>query len=132
MPRTKTKSTRQSAKEQVDAYNASAPKAAQPMLRLLRRTIRASAPAATETLSYGMPYYHLHGRLTYFAAFSKHVSLFVMGRPTPTLAREMKPYQTSKATLRFPLGTPVPVRLVAKIVRARARENEAKRKPAGG
>ena len=44
----------------------------------------------------------------------------------------MKPYQTSKATLRFPLGTQVPVRLVAKIVIARARDNEAKRKSAAG
>jgi len=113
------------AKQQVDAYIAAAPRPARPMLRALRRIIRSCAPDATEKLSYGMPYYHYQGRLTYFAAFTRHVSLYVMGRSKLRFADEMRRYQTSASTLRFPFGTEIPVRLVTKLVRARVQENGA-------
>ena len=111
----------------VDAYIAAAPKLAQPMLRELRRVIKASAPRATEKLSYRMPYYHYHSRLIYYAAFSKHVGLYVMGAFKLKFAREIEPYQTSASTLRFPLGTKIPSGLVAKLVRARVKEIDAAR-----
>ena len=109
-------------KPAVDAYIAAAARPARPMLRELRRVIRSSAPKAIEKVSYGMPYYHYHGRLTYFAAFKQHVSLFAMGKAKKQFAREMKPYQTSASTLRFPLGTKIPVGLVKRLIRARVRE----------
>jgi uncharacterized protein YdhG (YjbR/CyaY superfamily) len=113
-------------REQVDAYIAAAPRAARPMLRELRRIVRRAAPEAIETLSYRMPYYSHHGRLTYFAAFSKHVSLYAMGKSKKQFAEAMKPYQTSESTLRFPLGTKIPAALVTRLIRARVRELEAK------
>lgn len=110
----------------VGAYIAAAPAKARPMLRELRRAIRAAAPKADERISYRMPYYHYHGRLTYFAAFTNHVSMFVMGRVKGELAAQMKRYQTSKATLRFPIGSKIPAALIKKLVKARAKENESK------
>ena len=115
-------------KQEIDAYITAAPRPARPMLRQLRRIIKACAPKAIEKLSYRMPYYHYHGRLSYFAAFSKHVSLFIMGKGKLQFAEELKPYQTSSSTLQFPFGTKIPVRLVTKLVRARARENEQAKK----
>ncbi|MGH7742040.1 MAG: iron chaperone [Candidatus Eiseniibacteriota bacterium] len=111
-------------KREVDAYIAAAPRPARSMLRQLRRTIKINAPRAVEKLSYGMPYYHHHGRLTYIAAFTRHVSLFVMGKSKLRFAREMKPYQTSPSTLQFPFGTAIPAALVKQLIRARVRENE--------
>ena len=111
----------------VNEYIAAAPKLAQPMLRELRRVIKAAAPKATEKLSYRMPYYHYHKRLIYFAAFSKHVGLYIMGASKLKFAREIKPYQTSPSTLRFPLGSKIPSALVAKLVRARVSEVDAAR-----
>src|SRR5215831_731680 len=105
-------------KNSVAAYIAQAPKAAQPMLRQLRRIVRANAPKATETLSYRIPYYSQHGRLIYFAVFSKHVSVYVMGKSKEQFADEMKPYRKTKATLHFPFGTKIPAPLIAKLVRA--------------
>ena len=61
----------------------------------------------------------------YFAAFSKHVSVFAMGKSKAQFAAEMKPYRTSASTLRFPFGAKLPARLIARLVRARVRENEA-------
>lgn len=89
-------------KQEVDAYIAAASNKAQPMLRQLRRIIRACAPKATERLSYKMPYYEYYGRLVYFAAFQHHVSLFIWGRPMKMYAKELKKYKTSTATLQFP------------------------------
>jgi uncharacterized protein YdhG (YjbR/CyaY superfamily) len=110
----------------VDAYIAAAPAPARPMLRQLRRLIRSAAPKAVEKLSYRMPYYSHHGRLTYFAAFSSHVSLYAMGRSKTQFAAATKPYRTSETTLRFRFGTKIPATLVTRLIRARVRENESK------
>lgn len=98
------------------------------MLRTLRAAIKAVAPKADEKISYRMPYYGYHGRLAYFAAFTHHVSFFaMMSAATRTrYAKQLKPYQTGRATLRFPIGSRMPVGLVKKLVRARVKENEAR------
>ncbi len=98
------------------------------MLRLLRRIIKSAAPNAVESISYRMPYYSYFGRLTYFAAFTNHVSLFAWGSVLKRYAKEVEPYKTSTGTLQFPLGSKIPLALVKKLVKARAAENEAKRK----
>jgi len=117
----------------VAGYIAAAAPAARPMLRQIRAAIRAAVPGAEEMLSYGMPYYSYHGRLAYFGAFSTHVSYYVMPRPQ-ALAKHgdaIAPYRTSKATLRFPFGTKVPVALLRAIAKAVAAENVARQaKPA--
>jgi uncharacterized protein YdhG (YjbR/CyaY superfamily) len=111
----------------VDAYIAAAPKAVQPMLRELRQAIRTAAPKAEEKLSYRMPFYAYHGRLIYFAAHRNHVGMYpIIGREKDLYAKELKPYMAAKATLQFPIGKPIPIGLVKKVVKERARENEAK------
>jgi uncharacterized protein YdhG (YjbR/CyaY superfamily) len=115
------------ARTAVASYIATAPVPARPMLRALRRIVRANAPKATEKISYGIPYYDFHGRLIYFAAFKKHVGVYVMGKSKEKFAAEMKPYRKTKATLQFPFATKIPERLIARIVRARVKENEAAR-----
>jgi uncharacterized protein YdhG (YjbR/CyaY superfamily) len=111
----------------VDAYIAAAPKTVQPMLRELRQAIRSAAPKAEEKLSYRMPFYAYHGRVIYFAAHKTHVGMYpIIGREKDLYAKELKPYITAKATLQFPIGRPLPIALVKKVVRERAKENEAK------
>jgi uncharacterized protein YdhG (YjbR/CyaY superfamily) len=110
----------------VDAYIAAAPNKAQPMLRQLRHVIKGAAPKAEEKISYGMPYYAYHGRLVYFAAHTNHVGLYVLGEAKDIYAKELQKYMTSKSTARFPIGQPLPVTLIKKLVKARVKENEAK------
>ena len=114
----------ESGSKAVTAYVSAAPPSARLMLRRIRAAIKAAAPRAEETMSYGMPYYRLHGRLVYFAAFRDHVSVFIPGRVLKTFARDIEPYWKGKATLQFVLGTKVPVGLITRLVRARRRENE--------
>jgi uncharacterized protein YdhG (YjbR/CyaY superfamily) len=60
----------------VDDYLAALPEDQRAALEKLRKTIRAAAPEATETISYQMPTFKLHGRvLVYYAAFKDHCSL---------------------------------------------------------
>lgn len=125
-PTAGTASGKRNGRKQVDAYIAAAPAPARPMLRELRRLIKGAAPKAVETISYRMPYYSHHGRLTYFAAFSSHVSLYAMGKSKRQFAAATKPYRTSEATLRFPFGTRIPAALITRLIRARVRENEKK------
>ena len=108
---------------EVDAYLAAAPEAAQPILRALRELVEAEAPAAEERISYGMPSYHHHGRLVYFAAQKKHVGVYgLVGAEdaAPELAR----YLAERGTLRIPFGEPVPLDALRSALRARVAENE--------
>lgn len=110
----------------VRQYIAAAPKPAQTMLTQLRRAIRAAAPAAKEKISYGIPFYEYRspgylGRLVYFGAFTKHVSIFAWGREVEK-HRALKKYKTSTGTLQFPIGSKIPLRLVKTVVRARMKE----------
>ena len=107
----------------VDAYIASAPETARPMLIELRRIVKAAAPQAEEIISYHMPYYKYHGHLVGFAAYKDHVSLF--GAMLPELKNELAPYNTGRGSVQFPFGKPLPAGLITKIVRAHVKMNEA-------
>jgi uncharacterized protein YdhG (YjbR/CyaY superfamily) len=105
---------------EVDAYIAAAPKAAQPLLRQLRRTIKGAAPRAAERISYRIPFYEYKGRLIYFAAFKDHVSMYPSGD-----AKGLEEYLTEKATLRFPLDRPLPLDRIRKLIEERVRQRDA-------
>ena len=93
-------------------------------LRKIRATIRATAPKAIEHFSYGIPGFRLSERpLVWYAAFKRHVSLYpVTAAIRRALADEIAGYETSTGTVRLPLDEPLPVTLIKKIVKARARE----------
>jgi uncharacterized protein YdhG (YjbR/CyaY superfamily) len=118
------KQKRDSVGAEVRRYMASQPAKQRAALRTIRAVIRATAPRAAEHFSYGIPGFRLDGRpLVWYAAFKQHVSLYpVTAAIRRPLADDMEGYQTSKGTIRFPLDEPMPVALIKKIVRARARE----------
>ena len=107
----------------VDAYIAAAPEVARGKLRELRAMIRAAAPQAEEVISYRMPYYKYHGHLDGLAAFKDHVSLF--GAFPEEIGRGLRAYKTGRGSVQFPLGRPLPADLIARIVRAHVKANEA-------
>jgi len=110
----------------VDDYLATLPEDARATLEKLRKTIKAAAPKATEGTSYQMPMFKHHGMLVGFAAFKDHCSFFPGAKPVATFKDELKDYKTSKGTIRFPIGKPLPAALVKKIVKARIEENETR------
>ena len=107
----------------IDEYIAAAPLAARPKLEELRALIKATAPEATERISYGIPTFDLAGRhLVHFGGYERHVGLY----PTPggiqAFKDELAPYEAGKGTIQFPLDAPLPSDLVRRIVEHRVKE----------
>jgi len=108
----------------VTAYIASQPTASQTILKRVRKTIHDAVPTAEELISYKMPTYKLHGRtMLYFAGWKQHYSLYpATDRVVAAFKDELAPYEVRKGTIRFPLSQPVPVKLIARIAKFRAKE----------
>jgi len=105
----------------------------QARLEKLRRTIKRAAPDAEEAISYQMPTFKLKGNLVHFAAFKNHIGFFPGVSGVQVFKKGSSAFETSKGTVRFPLDKPLPLALVAKVVRHRVKENldwaEKKKKP---
>lgn len=97
-------------------------------LQKLRRAIRAAAPKAEQTISYGILAFRLDGRLLVaFGAAANHCAFYPGALPIRVLKAEVKSYDTSKGTIRFKPDDPLPAALVRKLVKARIAEHAARR-----
>jgi uncharacterized protein YdhG (YjbR/CyaY superfamily) len=118
----------------IDAYIAQFPDEIRIILEKIRAVIHEAAPEAEEAIRYGIPTFRLNGsNLVHFAAFRHHISFFPAPSGIEHFAKDLTLYKTSKGTVQFPLGTPVPYDLIAEIVRFRAGEvskKQARKKPA--
>jgi uncharacterized protein YdhG (YjbR/CyaY superfamily) len=108
----------------VDAYLAALPEDRREAMSLLRRTIRAAAPDATEVITYKMPGFKVNGAfLVSYDAFKRHYSLFPASQVVVNaLGDEIRPYLAGRGTIRFPASEPIPVDLVTRIVETRLKE----------
>ena len=113
----------------VDDYLAALPGDRRAAVETLRRTIRAAAPDATETIAYSMPAFRSHGGqfLVSYAAYKRHYSLFpASGMVIEVLGEEIAPFLAGKGTIQFPADQPIPVALITKIVAVRLAEVAAR------
>lgn len=108
----------------VPEYIALQPEAARRALKRVRSTIRKALPGAEEVISYQIPAYKLNGSVViYFAAWTKHYALYPAGdRLVAMFKDELAPYEVTKGTIRFPLSEPVPVQLIERIAKFKAKE----------
>jgi len=108
----------------VDEYIASLPEAVQGILGSVRSAIRKAVPEAEEVISYKIPTYKLNGGpVLYFAGWKQHYSLYpATERLVAAFKEGLEPYEVNKGTIRFPLFEPVPVKLIERIAKFRAKE----------
>jgi uncharacterized protein YdhG (YjbR/CyaY superfamily) len=118
------------ASQSVGEYIATHPAPVRRVLRRVRSVIRKTLPRAEETISYQIPAYKLGGRIViYFAGWKAHYSLYPStARVVAALKDALAPYGVSKGTIRFPIGEPVPEKIIEAIVRLRADEVAARQK----
>ncbi len=111
----------------IDEYIAEFPAETRRVLEEVRALIKASAPGATEMISYAMPTFDLNGRhLVHFAGYEKHVGFYPVPSGIAAFEEELKPYKRGKGSVQFPLGRPMPTDLIRRIVEFRVDENHAK------
>lgn len=107
----------------IDEYIAAFPEDVQKILEELRATIKATASEAGEKMSYGIPTFTLDGKyLIYFAAWKNHISIYPIPAGSAAFNKEISQYVEGKGTLKFPIDKPLPLKLIAKIVKARSAE----------
>ena len=108
----------------VDDYLAALPENQRAALQKLRDTIKATAPEAGESISYGIPSFKYKGRpLIHIGAAKHHCAIY--GLVPDAFKDELKQYDTSKGTIRFSADKPLPTTLVKKLVKTRMAEIEA-------
>ena len=114
----------------IDEYLAAVSADQRAALERLRKTIREMVPQAEEYISYGLAAFRLNGRpLVAFGAATNHCAFYPLSSSTvDALQDELKGYDTSKGTIRFQAGRPLPTALVRKLVKARIKENESRKK----
>jgi uncharacterized protein YdhG (YjbR/CyaY superfamily) len=101
----------------IDSYINSFPPEIQKLLQQMRQTIHSTAPDATEAISYGMPTFKLNGKnLVHFAAFKHHIGFYPTPNGIEEFKAELSKYKGAKGSVQFPLGQPLPLELVKRVV----------------
>ena len=109
-----------------DAYLAGVSADKRAALEALRRSIKSAAPQAEECISYQLPAFRLNGKLLVaYGAAANHCA-FYPGSVVQSLKEELRDFDTSTGTIRFPANRPLPPALVRKLVKLRIAKNEAK------
>ena len=115
----------QEAPQTIDTYIAGYPEDVQAILQQVRRTIRETAPEATEAISYGLPTFKLNGNLVHFGAFKSHIGFYPVPSGMEAFKEELAAYKQGKGSVQFPLDKPMPLDLIRRIVEFRVQESKA-------
>jgi uncharacterized protein YdhG (YjbR/CyaY superfamily) len=111
-----------------EEYLASVPVPTRGALKRMRAAIRSAVPAdAVEIISYGIPAFKHKRVLVWYAAFSKHYSLFPTASVIEAFKDELKGFVISKGTIQFPTDKPLPATLIKSLVKARVKQEESKK-----
>jgi uncharacterized protein YdhG (YjbR/CyaY superfamily) len=109
----------------IDEYLRTFPTDFQAILESVRQTIRKAAPDATETISYGIPTFDLHGKhLVFFAGWKRYISVYPLPAGDDAFRARIAQYKRVKSTLQFPLDKPVPLELIGDVVTLLQKESQ--------
>lgn len=102
----------------VEDYIKRFPTKVQMLLEQVRAVIKKTASTAEESISYAMPAYKLNGKpLVYFAGYENHIGFYALPSGHAQFAKQLSIYKQGKGSVQFPLGEPLPLDLIAEIVK---------------
>ena len=93
-------------------------------LSSVRASVLALLPEAEDCLAWSMPAFRWRGKvLLCYAAAKRHCAVYPMSRRViETMGEELAGYSLSAGTIRFPVDSPLPEPLLARIIELRTAE----------
>ena len=96
-------------------------------LDVIRKIIKAEAPEATESISYGLVGYKLNKKpLAYFGGFANHTGFYATPHGHAAFTNELSKYKQGKGSVQFPIDKPLPTDLITKMVQFKKEELSGK------
>ncbi len=93
----------------------------------LRELVRKEAPDVTEKLGYGVPAFYLNGPLIYYSPFKNHIGFYpANGDVFKEFDNELKDFETSKGTIKFPHNKEISWDLINTIIKFRVKQQREK------
>ena len=111
------------AAENIDDYIAAFPPKVRARLKQMRATIRKHAPMATEKISYRIPTFYLNGNLVHFAGYAHHVGFYPGAAGMAKFRAAFAGFKSAKGSVQFPHDEPLPLDVVAEVVKFRVDQN---------
>lgn len=107
----------------IDDHIALFPASTQVLLKQIKATVKKAAPDAEEAISYGIPTFKLNGNLVHFAGYKNHIGFYPGAAGIEAFKKELSVYKGAKGSVQFPLGKPLPLTLITRIVKFRVKQN---------
>jgi uncharacterized protein YdhG (YjbR/CyaY superfamily) len=89
----------------------------------LHTCIHEAIPEATSCISYNMPAIKKGKIIAYYAGYKNHIGFYPLPKCILHFEDQLKPYKTSKGAVQFSLLEPLPLSLIAEMVRFNAASN---------
>jgi uncharacterized protein YdhG (YjbR/CyaY superfamily) len=106
----------------VDEYVAALPAAGKKVFKELRKAVTQAAPDAEEVISYGIPALRQGKMVIWYSAWKEHMSMYPWNDDMVASVKGLAPYAVSRGTIKFPMDEPLPLALIARIVKYRISE----------
>lgn len=91
----------------------------------MRELVRAEAPMATESVSYGLVGYKVNSKpLVYFGGFKNHVGFYATPNGHEAFRKDFSKYKQGKGSVQFPNVQPLPVDLIKRVIAYRITQME--------
>src|SRR6516164_833412 len=104
----------------IEEYIAAEPRpGARQKMQQLAACIREAAPGATEGLKWSMPAFSYSRILVTFKIYERHIGFYPTPSTIEAFAKSLVPYKTASSSVQFPLDKPLPLALIAKMVKHR-------------
>ena len=116
--------------DSVDDYMSAQPEAVQAILERVRGAIRKALRDAEAVISYKIPAYKVEGSAAiYFPAWKEHYALYPGSDDLITVFKDdLTAYEVRGRTIRFAFAKAVPVKLIERLAKFRAKEVIERRK----